>query len=126
MRNILFPLDGDDGSWALLPHVAELARLFQARVVLLQTDARAADLLPRVAERLQEEGVSTLTLKGKGEPAREILLAAHSQETDLIAMTSHASPGFLGFLSDGGTQKILHDSECPILIVRTAEKVRAR
>ena len=137
MRNILLPLDGTDDKSVLIPPLAELARLFEARVVLLDlkepthpadehsgtSGIAGEDLLPGFVRTFQEHGISTVSVVGKGDPVREILETARSLETDLIALTSHARSGFLSFFSSSVTEKVLHDSTCPLLVVRSEAPV---
>jgi len=130
MRNILVPVDDSDDAQVLLSAVAELARLFEARVVFLHVQEsaktsgpgrRAQDEahLASLASRVTVQGVPSLSFLGKGDPARAILEAAHVHEADLIAMTTHSKSGFLHFFSSTVTEKVLHESTCPLLVVRT-------
>jgi nucleotide-binding universal stress UspA family protein len=133
MRNILLPLDDTDDAKALLPHLVELARLFEARVLLLhvqeaktRTVAEAEARKTRVeaqlrgfTSRLREMGVDTLSVIGMGDPAFEILETAHGYEVDLIAMTTHGKSGLLRFLTGSVTERVLHESTCPMLVVRS-------
>ena len=131
MRNLLVPMDTPEEADQLLPPVIELARLFDARVVLLHVlkpeelkkadaGARRAEeesLLSRLASRLEEEKVEAQTSIAKGDPAKEILEAARANEIDLIAMSTHAKSGFLRLFSSGVTEKVLRESTCPLLVV---------
>jgi len=133
MRNLLLPMDNTDDAGLLLPPVTELARLFEARVVLLHVmktnGHKPSDPLPgraeeeaqlaRLASRLEDGKVEAQTLIAKGDPAHEILEAARDNEIDLIAMSTHAKSGFLGLFSSGVTEKVLRESTCPMLVVRT-------
>lgn len=132
MRNILVPLDESDDAEVLLPAVIELARLFEARIILLHVQEerkgedpterrlRDEDHLARFADRLDAQAIPQLTMIGKGDPARQILEAARANEADLIAMTTHGKSQFLRFFSSTVTVKVLHDSSCPLLVVRSS------
>ena len=131
IRNLLVPMDNPDDAELLLPPVTELARLFDARVVLLHVmtpeDRQQPDLaarqsveesqLARIASRLEHEKVEAATLIEKGEPAHQILEAARANEIDLIAMSTHAKSGFLGLFTSTVTEKVLRESTCPMLVV---------
>jgi len=139
LRNFLLPLDGNDDKSVLIPPLVELARLFEARVVLLHVlepanrdrgplqDGRKDQEahLMEYARTFQEQGVPTLSLVGRGDAVQEILATARAHEIDLIAMTSHGSSGFFGALSSSVTEKVLHDSTCPMLVVRSEAAVEA-
>lgn len=128
LRNLLLPLDTMDDVDLLLPPVMELARLFNARVILLHVmtgkpdpDSRRAEeesKLARLASRLEGEQVETLTLIGKGDPAHEILEAAKTYDIDLIAMCTHGKPGLLQVFSESVPEKVLRESLCPLLVIR--------
>jgi nucleotide-binding universal stress UspA family protein len=131
IRNLLVPMDNPDDAELLLPPVTELARLFDARVVLLHVmtpeDRQQPDLaarqsveesqLARMASRLEHEKVEAATLIEKGEPAHQILEAARANEVDLIAMSTHAKSGFLGLFTSTVTEKVLRESTCPMLVI---------
>jgi nucleotide-binding universal stress UspA family protein len=133
MSNLLMPMDNPEDAELLLPPVTELARLFDARVVLLhvitRTNRNEADpaarrsgeeaQLARLASRLEHEKVEAVTLIEKGEPAHQILEAARANEIDLIAMSTHARAGFLGLFSSSVTEKVLRESTCPMLVVHS-------
>jgi nucleotide-binding universal stress UspA family protein len=132
MRNILVPLDDSDDAEALLPSVIELARLFAARIILLhvQEEGKVEDPIARrlrdeehladFAARLDAQAIPQITMIGKGDPALQILDASRTYEADLIAMTTHGKSQFLRFFSSTVTVKVLHDSSCPLLVVRSS------
>lgn len=133
LRNLLLPLDTLDAAELLLPPVTELAKLFDARVILMHvmTEAEQKDRDPGgrraeqqsrlagLASRLEEEQIGTLVLLGKGDPAHEILEAAKSNDIDLIAMSTHAKSGLLRLFSSSVTERVLRESVCPMLVVHT-------
>ncbi|HVR86348.1 MAG TPA: universal stress protein [Planctomycetota bacterium] len=131
MRNLLVPMDKPEDAALLLPPVTELARLFDARVVLLHVMAQAGHRvahpaaerseeeaqLARLASQLEHDKVEAVTLIENGEPAHQILEAARANDIDLIAMSTHARGGFLGLFSSSVTEKVLRESTCPMLVV---------
>lgn len=133
IQNILVPLDEQEDMETLHAPLIELAELFGARVVLLNAQSSktrkehdSGDMIPDAeawlaghARALEAEGVETLSILGKGDPAADILATARAHEIDLIAMTSHRKSGLLRFFSDSVTEKVLHDSTCPILVVKS-------
>jgi nucleotide-binding universal stress UspA family protein len=132
IRKILLPLDETDDAELLLPPLVEVARLFDASVVLLHVEQResrkaedfdaqgAADEahLSRYSQALQSKGIPTTSVMGKGKLSEEILLAMRAYEVDLIVMATHGKSGLLRLLSGSVTESVLHESTCPILVVR--------
>jgi nucleotide-binding universal stress UspA family protein len=49
-----------------------------------------------------------------GDPAREIVQAARSENADLIMMPTHGRKGFRRFILGSVTAKVLHDSSAPV------------
>jgi len=131
MRNLLLPLDRPEECEHILPPVTELARMFDARVVLLHV-MNAAELkdgdpaarraedeaqLDRLVSRLAEEKVQSVAVVGKGDPAGQILEASRSHDIDLIAMSTHGKSGILRLFASSITEKVLRESTCPMLVV---------
>jgi nucleotide-binding universal stress UspA family protein len=130
-RRILVPL-GEAGDAAILEHVARLAELTGAEIVLLRVahyhtrDSRTAEvaesetLLGEVAPRLAGKGLKVRTVVGHGEVAETILAQADELKADLIVMATHGhgalTRGVLGCVSEG----IWRGSSIPVLTVRIA------
>jgi nucleotide-binding universal stress UspA family protein len=132
IRKILVPLDGTDDAELLLPPLVEVARLFDASVVLLHVQQRESSTgegsdaqraedeehLTGFSQALQAGGTPTTSVMGKGKLSEEILLTTRAYEVDLIVMATHGKSGLLRFLSGSVTESVLHESTCPILMVR--------
>jgi nucleotide-binding universal stress UspA family protein len=136
-RKILVALDHTKADQYLLPHVAVLARLTQAELLLVHVAdgwvARNYDRL-KLAEseemRLDSEYLDTtaaavrteygLTVGVRlalGDPPREILRLAEEERCDLIAMTTHGHR-LIGDILFGSTiDYVRHRSKAPLLIV---------
>jgi nucleotide-binding universal stress UspA family protein len=130
-RHILVPL-GDRGDAAILEHVAQLAELSDAEIVLLRVahyhtrDSKTAEvaesekLLGEVAPLLTSKGLKVRTVVGHGEVAETILAQAEALECDLIALATHGhgflKRGVLGCVSEA----IRRRSPIPVLTVRIA------
>lgn len=131
MRNLLLPLHRPEEAEHLLPPVTELARLFEANIVLLhvmnEEELKSGDPAARRAEdeaqlahlvsRLAEEKIQAQAIVGKGDPARQILEASRIHDIDLIAMSTHGKSGILRLFSSTITEKVLRESTCPMLVV---------
>lgn len=139
IRHILLPVAGDDLALALLPSLIACARLFESRVLLLhvratakketgdsQEDQRGLETIVECTRRLEEQGVATLSLMEMGDPAHVILKVARSQHIDLIAMATHGRAGIDRLFKGSVTEKVLHESPCPMLVVGVLGPVRGK
>jgi len=135
IKKILLPLDLEETALpqALIHQAAALARHFQAEILVLHVVKPSTRM---VAGRPAREGLGQAVadeqeqlkkclgseLDGsvvrhmvlKGDPAREIVSAAHAEKIDLIVMPTHGYGAFERFLLGSVTAKVLHNSECPV------------
>lgn len=136
-RKILVALDHTQADESLLPHISGLARLTGAELVLVhvatgwvaqwgrqlnlaESEEMREDLvyLETIAERLRADGFAVRPVPSHGDPPREILKVARAEQCDLIAMTSHGHRFLVDFLLGSTIDKVRHESEIPLLIVR--------
>jgi len=143
-KTILVPLDGSKRAEAILGHVEEAARRYDAQVVFLQvvvptpllldTYADHYELWAEAMEQATQEAEEYLAgIQGefheKGIPARAeavdgpvvgaIIAAAERNNADLIAMASHGRTG-LGYVFYGSVAAgVLNRIDRPLLIVRS-------
>ena len=82
---------------------------------------RVEDYLIKTGESLKKKGVTVRTIVSTGNAADEILKAADSVSADLIAMSTHGRSGLRKLAFGSITDKILHRSRIPVLMVRAAE-----
>lgn len=136
IRNILLPVDGSDLAELAVPSTLELARLFEARTILLRVldeskddDAteihEAEEHLDAIARTFERRGIDTFVLVQKGEAVEEILTSARFHHADLIVMTTHGRSGLSRLVTGSVTEKVLRKASMPLLVVR-AEKARRR
>jgi nucleotide-binding universal stress UspA family protein len=139
LTTILVPLDGSALAEAALPRAIELARVAEARVLLLR--AAAAHTLPgldptaaqvrvveeaerylaEVAERLGTLGVPGVeTSTWYGPPATAILEAIQLRRPDLIVMTTHGRSGVERLIFGSVAESVLRGTTTPILLIRPA------
>jgi nucleotide-binding universal stress UspA family protein len=134
---ILVALDHTKADEALLPHVAALAALTHAELLLVHVadgwvarnydrlklaeseemrDDRA--YLDRTAAELRERhGLAVSAHLALGDPPREILRLSAETQCDLIAMTTHGHR-LIGDILFGSTiDYVRHRSKTPLLIV---------
>ena len=134
-RRILVPLDLEEGEEAILDHVARLASVCGAEVVLLhvtggwrgryfagrlmdpEEEAYRAKLEER-AERLRQRGVEARGELHYGPPGETIVEAAADVDADLIAMATHGHRGILDLLLGSPSREVRHQVSIPVLLLR--------
>ena len=136
-KKILVPLDNSHYDKAILNHIVDLTKLTKAHVVLihvaegygarLQDDLNLKDseeiqddraYLLRQKERLSKEGLQVEAVLVKGEPAVQILNVAQKEKCDLIAMSTHGHRFFKDLILGSVADKIRHQTDIPILMIR--------
>jgi nucleotide-binding universal stress UspA family protein len=140
-NRILVALDHSKADEALLPRVRSLARLTRASIVLLHVSTGWAaqwqqdlnlsdskemredrDYLERVAGELRTEGFGVETVHASGRAPDEILRVARARNCDLIAMTTHGHKLLSDIIYGETIEKVRHESEIPIFLVRAGEE----
>jgi manganese transport protein len=142
-RRILVALENSHADDSLLPHVADLARLCGAELLLFHVaDGWAArhfehlklaeseemradrEYLDAKAGALRATGLLVRTLTACGDPPREILRVSEAERCDLIAMATHGHR-LLGDIFFGSTiREVRHASRIPLLLVRAGPRAR--
>lgn len=142
-ERILVPLDGSPIAERALPVAARVARASRGVLVLMQVVEQSHEYggaltqAPRVQEQLLEaalaeassylamlvkspecEGIEVTTEVLAGAPAEHILAAAEESRADLIVMGSHGRTGFVRWAMGSVTQKVVHHSPVPVLVLR--------
>jgi nucleotide-binding universal stress UspA family protein len=82
---------------------------------------RVQDYLVRTGESLKKKGVSIQTVVSTGNAADEIIKAADEMGADLIAMSTHGRSGWKRLAFGSITDKVMHHSSIPVLMVRAPE-----
>lgn len=136
-QHILVAIEHSPADEAILDHIVELARLTQARLLLVHVaDGFAArhfrDLelreseeirddrayLARRADELRSKGLQADCRLAMGDPATELIRIAAQEGVDLIAMSTHGHR-FLSDLLHGTTvDKVRHTVRIPVLLLR--------
>jgi nucleotide-binding universal stress UspA family protein len=143
-RNIMVAVDGSPDADAALAHAAALASDQRARLTLVtavpQVPATAllasgaapprsevvrhyAELLRQAADTLPQD-ISVTTLLVEGPPARALVERARSGAFDLIVMGSHGHGRLHTSLLGCVSQKVLHASPVPVLLIRAPVEER--
>ena len=82
---------------------------------------RVQDYLDRTGESLKKSGVSIQTIVSTGNAADEVIKAAEDTGADLIAMSTHGRSGWRRLAFGSITDKVMHHSRIPVLMVRAPE-----
>jgi nucleotide-binding universal stress UspA family protein len=149
IRNILVPLDGSEFSKRALPTASTIAARARAkmhltyvlppvsdqpalvRVVVSQesfekslekTRIWAEDYLNQTAEELRKKGLQVSTHVTSGHTAEKIIDEAEQHHSDLIVMATHGYSGIQRWSLGSVTDKVLHATTTPLIIVHTSER----
>jgi nucleotide-binding universal stress UspA family protein len=137
-RRILVPLDGTDVDHAILDHVAELAHLCGAEVILLRVahfhlrDEMVHEVedagvqLEHTAAELAERGLNVRTVIGRGEPVDVIVEQAEELDADLIAMATHGHGRLPRMVYGSVAEKVRHRADVPLLLVKAKAREEKR
>ncbi len=136
-HRILVPLENTAYDEAILDHVARLARVCGASVLLVhvadgwvartwrQLDLRESEEMARdrhylesVANRLAQSGIEVDAVLAGGDPSREIVEMAAREGCDLIAMSTHGHRFISDLLYGSVANEVRHKSNIPVLLVR--------
>lgn len=139
IKKILNPVDGSEHSINSTRYAIELARLFDAKIVLLHCHARfpivlaepyfqqALDEINKASEVLVEPFIKMLE-KAKvkfdvrlleGIPGNKIPELASIEKMDLIVMGSRGVTDFAGLFLGSVAHQVLHKSDCPVFITKS-------
>ncbi len=136
-KRILVALENARSDTAILPHVAQLAQIVGAELLLFhvadgfaarnfnqlelaESEEIKADraYLEEIAEGMRATGLIVKTNLAMGNPPQEILRAAESESCDLIAMTSHGHKLIADLFLGSTIDRVRHNTHTPILVVR--------
>jgi len=82
---------------------------------------RVAGNLAAVAEQIKRPNVTIKSIVSAGNASDEILKAAEDIKADLIAMSTHGRSGLRRMAFGSVTDKVLHGTRIPVLMVRAPE-----
>ena len=140
LKKILLPIEGkDDISIALQflelkpfreaveidviavwpqPQLAWPVTVGQSKLLELRAIEEAQDRMKSVTDKLTRMNYSAEAKVGMGDPAFAILEQAKASQADLILMGTHGRGGLARFLIGSVSNSVLHQADCPVLIVR--------
>lgn len=144
-KKILVPLDESKRAEAILPHVEQLARCFDARVIFLEVlepiriyttshgyfpqleldEYRDETVIPRAEAYLsglegefREKSISARSIVEEGPIVSTIIKVAEREGADLIAMASHGRTGLSHVFYGSVAAGVLHRIDRPLLLIR--------
>jgi nucleotide-binding universal stress UspA family protein len=142
------PLDGSGLAEKVLPHVITLAKKMKLEVHLLriytlekdaymlgdgaymQAVGQERQVIKKEAETYLEAKVEELRAEGldrvvstaiEGDAASEIIDLACKTPNNLVAMSSHGGSGIAPWVFGSVTEKVIHHSRDPVLVIRATE-----
>ena len=138
-QHILVAVEHSKADEAILEHIVLLARMTQARLLLVHVadgfaarhfadlELRESDeirddraYLAKRSEELRGKGFQVDSRLAMGDPATEIIRIAAEERVDLIAMSTHGHR-FLSDIVHGTTvDKVRHTVRVPVLLLRAA------
>jgi nucleotide-binding universal stress UspA family protein len=133
-HTILHPTDFSPNSQHALQVAADLARTYDAELILLHVHSIPVALygegilppepdyhqpLEEQLHRIDVPGVRVSRRLAEGDPVTEILNVARDQHTDLIVMGTHGRRGLKRMLMGSVAELVVRRSSCPVLTVHT-------
>ena len=100
------------------PEMAWPITLGQSKLLELHAIEEAQERMKSVTDKLTRMNYSAETKVGMGDPAFAILEQAKASQADLILMGTHGRGGLARFLIGSVSHSVLHQANCPVLIVR--------
>jgi nucleotide-binding universal stress UspA family protein len=143
---ILVPLDGSKRAEAILPHVEDLAKRYDAQVILLrvvepvplpvgaerapvvvdqnvfeQETDQAMSYLAALQKDFRAKDIDARTSVDYGPVVQAIIRTAECEGADLIAMASHGRSGISQVFYGSVAVGVLHRVDRPLLLVRARD-----
>ena len=146
INTILVPYDFSEYATHALTWAVELARQYQAKVILfhavpvfsrtgypegmflldlgkIETEAMA-DAEKRLREVVAAKGLTVLveTKAVIGDPMWEICQAAEREHADLVIMGSHGRTGLAHIVLGSVAERVVRHASCPVLVARKPQE----
>jgi nucleotide-binding universal stress UspA family protein len=127
-RHIVLATDGSRFADAAAVTAVGMAGFCRARVTVVSvasTDtgpdnrAEAEAVVQRVVDHMRDSGVDAEGLVLEGRPDELIVALAKERNADLIVTGSHGRTGLERILLGSTTERILNDTACAVLVVKT-------
>ena len=124
------PFAEEFGAQILLVHVVEPVfvpeNLMMAAPELPELGAslvtEARDRLSRVSQQTVPAAIRVETVVRVGQPYREIIETARTEDADLIVIATHGYTGLKHVFLGSTAERVVRHSPCPVLTVRESER----
>jgi manganese transport protein len=133
--SILVPLDHTAADHEALSNALALARMHNARIILLHVEegvtsrmfgslsstaeiTEGQDYLAGIGESLRNQGIAVEMMIRHGNPVEEIEAAVQEQQPDLLVMASHGHKGIKDLIFGTTINSVRHRVKTSMLIVR--------
>jgi len=136
-RRILVAVENSAADQTILSHVAQLARITGAELLLVhvadgwaarhfdelqlrESEEMRADraYLDRVANEMTAQGLTADTRLAMGDPATELIRVAGEEQVDLIAMSTHGHRYLADVIHGTTADRVRHLVKVPVLLLR--------
>ncbi len=136
-RRILVAIENSEADRTILTHVAHLARLTGAELLLVhvadgwaarhfdelklrESEEMKADraYLDELQHGLRAQGLHVEVELAKGDPATELVRSAETYHADLIAMATHGHRFFSDVVRGATADRVRHLVKVPVLLLR--------
>jgi nucleotide-binding universal stress UspA family protein len=138
-RRILVAVENSQADRTILEHVARLAKLTGAELLLVhvadgwaarnfdqlnlrESEEMKADraYLETLQGELRSQGFSVSTHLAMGDPSTELVRVATTCAADLIAMSTHGHKGLSDVIHGATADRVRHEVRIPVLLLRAA------
>ncbi|MFH1113682.1 MAG: universal stress protein [Pseudomonadota bacterium] len=136
-ERILVPVDGSEWSTAAADKAFQLVRSYGSQLDVVSVAdvpphlygvsvAAANEMILEARRRLEQitheaesRDIEANYVLREGEPAKILIELVHNHASDLIIMGSHGRTGLKRLLMGSVTERVIHNSPCPVLVVRS-------
>ena len=148
LKRILCPVDFSEHSLRALHKAEELARHFDAELLVLHVvtsiptasptfdpeadfnvDAYEDSLrvgfqgeLDRVVNEQLREATNSRAVVAVGEPPHEILRAVDERDVDMVVLSTHGETGWRHLVFGSVAERVVRLANCPVLTIRARER----
>jgi nucleotide-binding universal stress UspA family protein len=141
LKKILFPTISSKNSNIALEYVINLAKKFDAEVVVLVaynlsfsfaessmnyylTETQLNDIssdfnriLEEISDKLKSEGIKVKAILKKGDTAEAIIDTINEETCDLVVLSSRVTSILRSLITGSISNYVLHHTDCPVLVV---------
>jgi nucleotide-binding universal stress UspA family protein len=127
IKKVLCAIDLTKASRNAFDRALSVARTSKARLYILHAvppnypfswhQKERLELLTRLRERAEREGVLVRTVEQHGDPARTIVLHANARKADLVVLGSNRRRGWQRFRDGSVGERVLRRAAWPVLVV---------